>query len=379
MQLRRKIYILPAVFLLLTSLAGDICYADNQSGLNLFTKKYEYDDTTFRDVQKKWIKDALKPSYELGLISGRSENTFDPNGPVTIAEAVSFACRLNEIYYGDDGKIDPLGSKWYDGAVIYAIDHGIIEAGEYSGYERNATRAELADLFSRALPETELKAINQISKLPDVSASNPSYEPILTLYNAGILSGSDSYGSFYPDKEITRAETSVILTRMALPKERKKIAFLPAEDRLLTSADGSFTLYASSAWKENKPYLSSQSELELQAYNGLCQLTASATKKKGILNFDLSTYNTSYMKALSQKLENASAPLSKTMEINGHTAIISEIEGMLENEKINYSIMAVETDTQVVLLSAIFPTSISEECLPKVAELFQQFQSIKVK
>ncbi|WP_324824486.1 S-layer homology domain-containing protein [Sinanaerobacter sp. ZZT-01] len=378
-HLHRKIYILSAAFLLFMSLMTHFCYADNQNGLSYFTKKYEYEEDTFHDISKEWVKNALKSSYELGLINGKGKGNFDPNGFVTVAEAISFACRINNIYYGEGGEIDSLGSKWYDGAVIYAIDHNIIKAGEYANYEKTATRAEVANLFSHALPHTALKAINQITQLPDVSSFDPYFDPILLLYNAGILSGSDAYGTFYPEREITRAEIAVLLTRIALPDERKKITLLPSKNQPLTSADGSFTLYVSTDWKENTPYLSSQSVLELQADGGLCQLTASSTKKKDLLNFDLSTYSASYIKALSQQLNDASAALSKTMKINGHTAIISEIEGTVENEKISYYIMAVENDTQVILLSAIFPTSLSEECHPKVASLFQQFQSTKAK
>jgi len=378
-HLHRKIYILSISFLLFMSLTTHFCYAENQNGLTCFTKKYDYEENTFHDISKEWIKNALKSSYELGLISGRGNGNFDPSGFVTVAEAVSFACRINSIYYGEDGEMDSLGSKWYDSAVIYAIDHDIIKAGEYTNYEKTATRAEVANLFSHALPHTALKAINQITQLPDVSSSDSYYDSILLLYNAGILSGSDAYGTFYPERKITRAEIAVLLTRIALPDERKKITLLPSKDQLLTSADGSFTLYVSSDWKKNAPYLSSQSVLELQAYGGLCQLTASSTKKKELLDFDLSAYNASYIKALSQKLDDASSAISKTMKIDGHTAIISELEGKSENENINYYIMAVENDTQVILLSAIFPTSISEECYPKVAALLQQFHSTEAK
>ena len=47
-------------------------------------------------------------------------------------------------------------------------------------------------------------------------AGTAAYQPaVLRLYNAGILKGSDQYGSFKPDTSITRAEVAAIVTRMA--------------------------------------------------------------------------------------------------------------------------------------------------------------------
>ena len=44
---------------------------------------------------------------------------------------------------------------------------------------------------------------------------------IYTLYNAGILTGSDAYGTFHPDDGITRAEVATIMARIIDPSQRK--------------------------------------------------------------------------------------------------------------------------------------------------------------
>lgn len=366
----------------------NVSYAANatnidQYGFDCFTKRYEYKEDTFCDISKEWIKKSLKPSYELGLISGRTSDRFDPNGYVTIAEALSIASRVHEIYYGGDGIMNKMGSKWYDGAIIYAIDNNIIKAGQFSNYEKKATRAEVADLFSHALPQTALKAINHITELPDIKASDSYHASILYLYNAGVLSGSDDFGTFYPNKQITRAEIAVLLTRMVIPSERKKLSLKKSDQSLkpnyqsIKSNDGSFSLSVTSDWIENKPNHSSQSNLELSTYDGLCQLAAITTNKNNTASFDLLSYNASCIEELSKKMSKASFTPPKKGVINGNNAILTAIKGNVDNISMNYYIMAIENETQIVLISTVFPDSIAKESLPKVKMLYQQFAFIE--
>ena len=78
----------------------------------------------------------------------------------------------------------------------------------------------MASLFCNALPASELSAINAVSSIPDI-AGNPNSDKILMLYQAGVLTGSDIYGTFHPDNSIKRSEAAAIIARMAIPSERK--------------------------------------------------------------------------------------------------------------------------------------------------------------
>lgn len=44
---------------------------------------------------------------------------------------------------------------------------------------------------------------------------------IFTFYRAGILTGGDKKGTFYPNQSITRAEVATILSRMMDPNARR--------------------------------------------------------------------------------------------------------------------------------------------------------------
>ena len=67
------------------------------------------------------------------------------------------------------------------------------------------------------MPDNALKAINQIEegKIPDVNMNNSYAAQVYKLYRAGILTGSDTRGTFNPSTYITRAEVATIVARMA--------------------------------------------------------------------------------------------------------------------------------------------------------------------
>ena len=192
------------------------------AGLENFQKTNAYTAGQFTDVPAgEWYAANVQAAYELGLMEGSSATTFNPYGNLTIAEALVLACRLHSTYVGDGAAFVGSGGAWYQPYVDYAIQNGILAAGTYSDYTATATRAQFASILAAALPAEALTAINSVTTLPDV-AVDASYTPaVLSLYNAGVLTGSDSAGSFKPDTTIQRSEVATIVTRMADPSLRR--------------------------------------------------------------------------------------------------------------------------------------------------------------
>lgn len=176
-------------------------------------------------ISGDWVYEGVSRAYRLGLMIGSSSTTFNPLGDYKISEALMTAARLHDIYNGGDGVIDQ-PSVWYMGAVDYCVDNDIIQAGDFNGnYTRNITRAEMAYVFAGALPADELEPINRVASLPDVGERDAHAANIFLLYRAGVLTGNDSLGTFYPNKEISRREVAAIVSRMALPDSRRALSF----------------------------------------------------------------------------------------------------------------------------------------------------------
>ena len=199
------------------------------AGLDNFGKVNTYTAGQFTDVPADaWFAPNVQAAYELDLMTGSSDTTFNPNGNLTIAEALVLACRLHSTYVGDGETFTTSGGTWYQPYVDYAVKNGIITDGAYTDYTATATRAQFAAILAAALPDEALPAINSVTSLPDLDANATYAAAVLKLYNAGILTGSDAAGSFKPTSTIQRSEVATIVTRMADKSLRKTFTLTAA-------------------------------------------------------------------------------------------------------------------------------------------------------
>lgn len=194
----------------------------NAASFSNFTKKYTYTSSTYTDINlNEWYGEYVKNCYELGLMQGVGAGVFDHNGNITIAQAITMAARVHNIYNGGNGVFDSTGvTNWYDPMVDYALKNGIIKTGDFTSYTKSATRAEMAYIFSRSLPDKEFEKINVINSIPDVKSNAKYYSNILKLYTSGIVNGSDAEHNFYPNDNIKRREAAAIICRVVNKDER---------------------------------------------------------------------------------------------------------------------------------------------------------------
>lgn len=206
----------------------------------------------FSDVPAgAWYYNNVAALYELGLSEGRGDGTFGASSSdyVAASEILTFAARVRSLYFLGDPEAGPRayggdGGPWYLPYAAYLQAEGVI-GSEFEGrYDRTVSRAQVAYVFTRILPETELPDRNgevvdagygTHRYITDVPASSPYREDILDLYRWGILSGTDASGSFQPDSTITRVELAALLTRLADPSLR---VTLPWDLSTMFSAKG---------------------------------------------------------------------------------------------------------------------------------------------
>lgn len=192
-------------------------------GLNNFKRTNTYSAGQFKDVPSNaWYAENVKTAYELGLVKGVSATSFSPNGNVTIAETIVLASRLHSIYYSDVSSFKQ-GSPWYQVYVDYAIKNGIITGDDFTDYGAKATRAQFASVLANALPDSALRIINNVTSIPDVPDSSSYATAVYKLYNAGVLTGNDKYGTFAPESNIMRCAVAAIVTRMADETSRQSV------------------------------------------------------------------------------------------------------------------------------------------------------------
>lgn len=177
-------------------------------------------ESGFQDVKEgDWFASPVAVCVENGLMKGTGGGNFSPGGVITVAEVAAIAARLGETLNGVpivQGTPAPGESlPWYHWYVEYLKDYGVT----LTRPEEEATRLEFFTLLSAVTPAEALAPINAITALPDTDNTG-----VLAFYNAGILTGTDPYGTFSPDKGLTRAEAAAMVARIVEPSLRQTFA-----------------------------------------------------------------------------------------------------------------------------------------------------------
>ncbi len=233
----------------------------------------------FTDVNDtSWYAENVKSVYEFGLMDGSTDTTFNPRGNMTIAQTIKVAVRLYELYNGLESDFSTEGT-WYRPYVDYAIEKGIYDPNISTDYSEEVSREVFALLISNAVPDWALPGINEIPdniipNLPfnymedaltaldaagvDVGTDSAMvmysfleemcvpgwfeytearYSAVYRLYRAGVLTGSDKYGTFNPKSEILRSEAAAIISRTVEPAlrktftlERRPVSIVPVDE-----------------------------------------------------------------------------------------------------------------------------------------------------
>lgn len=178
-----------------------------------------YEEGQFVDVKTAdWYSEAVKGIYEYGLMVGTSDNTFSPSKTITAPEIYLLFARFDSLLNGGDGVIR--GEDWTTSGKAFLEGHGkAIELQENE--DGSVSRAYIIGQLAQIVNVSEFKRLNNVISVPDIDRDTPYYAEILQLYKAGVLTGSDEYGTFNPWSYISRAELSAILVRVLDASQRK--------------------------------------------------------------------------------------------------------------------------------------------------------------
>lgn len=184
----------------------------------------------FTDVSRSsWYYDSVRTAWEKDLIDGVTRTLYKPDDTLTVAQAIKLSAALHQML-NNNGKVTLRNGSpyWYSSYVSYAVDNGIIEKMylDYTPAQMNASvkRNEFVHIFYGAM--SDYRQINTVAdnKIPDVITTDTYALEIYTFYRAGILTGSDKNGTFYPTNDIKRSEVAAILSRMYDKTARKTVS-----------------------------------------------------------------------------------------------------------------------------------------------------------
>ena len=188
---------------------------------------FSSDILPFADVDPgAWYYGDVLAAWKSGLINGTSASAFSPDASLTYAEAVKLAACMHQLAAEGEVTLEGgSGAEWYLPYVNYCYENGIISS-DYA-WKNPAERCGYMEIFSRALPEGNLAAINEIpdGSIPDLGGvPDRIAEAVYALYRAGVVQGTGTDHACSPWAYVKRSEVAAILTRMTNPETRVRFS-----------------------------------------------------------------------------------------------------------------------------------------------------------
>lgn len=198
----------------------------------------------FADVPADaWYYDSANFCYEAGVFVGDQDGRFQPERVMTAQESYAILARLHQAHTGSAQSFRAApGEDWSEPYLRYCLEHQILSEAEAAA-SAPLNRERFVQFLSRIYGGDDFQKINPVTSLPDYTISTDLGQFALTLYQAGILSGTDLYGRFSPLAELSRAECAAVITRLLDPETRSKWEAPPPLKMKLEFLTASDTVY----------------------------------------------------------------------------------------------------------------------------------------
>ena len=191
----------------------------NQSGTyTIITNEKDFTDISNKSQE---MQDAIRYLASRGIINGRTETTFDPDGSITRAEIANLLVRaLGKLDAAAEATFsDVTNSNWYYAAAASSQRHGLIK-----GYDDNTFRGtteinkvQIVAVSSRVL-KTEMgyrepaAPATYLAKYSDSVSGWAQAEVALATRENLVVYRTD--GTFSGDKNMTRGDAAIIIYRL---------------------------------------------------------------------------------------------------------------------------------------------------------------------
>ncbi len=173
----------------------------------------------FTDVRESdWFYEDVAFAYENGLFAGTSDTTFSPNASMTRAMLVTVLYRLEgePTVYGRSGFSDVQYNGYYEDAVTWAADNGIVNGTSTTMFSPNAnvTREQMAAILYRYAQHKKYNtaASSGLNGFTD-HASVSGYAAASLEWAVAEKLVNGSAGKLMPTGNATRAQVAAILHR----------------------------------------------------------------------------------------------------------------------------------------------------------------------
>ena len=135
-------------------------------------------NSVFTDVALgKWYNKSISTMAKIGIVKGRTANTFVPNAPITRAEFAAICSRFDRSNVEIKSDFNDISGHWAENEIRRAASLGWIQGYTDGSFkpDQNITRAEAASMINRMLhrlPETVEDLLDGMIQWPDNQPSD---------------------------------------------------------------------------------------------------------------------------------------------------------------------------------------------------------------
>ncbi|WP_432408118.1 S-layer homology domain-containing protein [Wukongibacter sp. M2B1] len=169
----------------------------------------------------EWAKEAVKVMVEKEIVNGRSDTKFDPNAEITRAEFATLIVRVLEYEMNDEVAIpfeDVDANSWYYKYISTAYQNGLINGKTEKEFdpEGSITRQEMTKIIAKVFKNEsfvtkEDTELDSFKDKEDIAVWAKSESALVV--NEGIITGMED-GRFAPKEKANRAQAVVMLHRL---------------------------------------------------------------------------------------------------------------------------------------------------------------------
>lgn len=176
-----------------------------------------YNAVTFIDIENHWARDNIEYLAVRGILSGKGNNLFDPEGKVTRAEFVTMLANLagaDVSKTSSAGFADVEKGAWYEGYINWAVASKIVSGygDKLFGPADPITREQMAVMLDKYLNTRNAdQQIKEAAAFTDQDKiSSWALDSVSKVQQYGIISGRTD-GSFAPQDNTSRAEAATVI------------------------------------------------------------------------------------------------------------------------------------------------------------------------
>ncbi|MGG1517235.1 S-layer homology domain-containing protein [Paenibacillus oryzisoli] len=204
-------------------------YADIKSLTNS-TYAVIWNPKTFADVATHWSKIDVNDLASRLIVQGTSADTFSPDRSITRAEFTSILLRALGLHTPQTDQplvqfSDVSASDWFGQSIGTAVSYKLISGYNDGTFQPDGliTRAEAMTMLERAMPLVHLSLIQDaqaanalLAAFADEADIQPwARQAVASSVKQGIAQGAD-HNELAPQANLTRAQTAAMIRRMLL-------------------------------------------------------------------------------------------------------------------------------------------------------------------